>query len=192
MAVMRHLSDQRLSDVQRRYKDHHDCRVRAVTTFKAGQSFYIECPLMAHTAADRLASNAFSKLLPCLLGPNRIISATPGTILINGNGVPTLSLQIAPCSLLSHRMAHSGHTNQNPGQARPQSLQLASKPCKPRLIHLHHLLPRLTTQQTTSRPYTSVLSTISSAMLALDPALSTSYVGTATHPQITPSNHLHT
>lgn len=78
----------KLAAGQRRYKDHHDRRTHATVSFRAGQWVYFDCPSVDVTAADRLATASYSKLLPCKLGLYGILSSTTETVMINGEGMP--------------------------------------------------------------------------------------------------------
>lgn len=58
--VIRQTWDKKLSIAQRRYKHHHDRRVRAKATLIHGQWVYTDCPLLAVTATDCLETDSYS------------------------------------------------------------------------------------------------------------------------------------
>lgn len=53
---------------KRRRNEHHDCALRAATSFKPKQCIHVDCFVLAVTASSRLMADSYAKLLPQKLG----------------------------------------------------------------------------------------------------------------------------
>lgn len=72
---------------QRPRKDNHDLKIRKVrVTFTARQYFHLARPSTTISAAERLATKLYNKLMPTKRGPFKIIEVSPSRITIEEEG----------------------------------------------------------------------------------------------------------
>lgn len=81
-------ADNRMKTAQRRCKDDHNRQIRkAPKKIEIEQSIYLDRPPMIKSAAERLAAEAYSKLLSTKSGPFRLIKVKPKTLTIDEDGI---------------------------------------------------------------------------------------------------------
>lgn len=88
MATMSDAADKPMKTEQWRYKDKPDKKIRnAPQTLYLWQYVYISCSPMTISAAERLATNAFSKLISPRIGSFRTVKNLAGTVTIDEGGI---------------------------------------------------------------------------------------------------------
>lgn len=85
---MRRNADKRTKWAQQRYNRHHSAQVQEKTGFHVSKLVYIDCAPLSTSAADKMAAEAYFKLLPCALGPYRVTSTISHSTNIDPNGTP--------------------------------------------------------------------------------------------------------
>lgn len=106
--------------VQRRYKVDHDKNIRSdPKPFYARQYVYIGCPPLKTSAAERLATGSYCKLVSQKLGPFRIVENWPSTATIDEDGIlKTVSIDrktLAPTSTTVQDVMEDGSIRDEDG-----------------------------------------------------------------------------
>lgn len=70
-----------------RYKQHQDAQVREQTPFRTGQLVYLDRPSLLTSAVDKMAIEAYPKLVPRALAPYDVVLKTSHTAVIDLDGI---------------------------------------------------------------------------------------------------------
>lgn len=84
---MRHNANKRSKATQQRCKRHHDAKVGEETSFGTSQLVYVDRPPLQTSAADKMAVEAYFKLLSLAVGPYHVTYTTPQTVKIEQDGI---------------------------------------------------------------------------------------------------------
>lgn len=93
---MRRSNDRRAKQWQQRYEAHFNHKIRHLPRFRLNYSVNIHRSALTMTAADKLATEAYSRLLPRTAGPFLIPAVEEHTLTIEEDGTPnTISIDRA-------------------------------------------------------------------------------------------------
>lgn len=113
---MRHNASKPAKHAQQQYKRQRDAQVPEGTRFLVGQLIYIDHPPLSTATADKIAVEAYLKLLPRTFAPYSVSSTTSHTTIIDQNRIPnTISADRSSLAAIDMPPKHSvviGEQNQ--------------------------------------------------------------------------------